>query len=440
MAIVPGASEASSIDGLSSGQRPDDRRQTSSFSINAHDEILNNILIDGTDNNERIIGTIGVKPSIDAIEEVTVQTYNYAPETGRTPGGVVSIITKAGTNQLHGSLYEFFTNENLNARNPFDGMPFPKAKYHQSDFGGTAGGPMLRDRTFFFVAYEGFRQVAGVLNPILSFVPTLAQRELRPLGIIDSNPYIPKGTQVNPITARVFQLYPAPNIPGAGPVAPNYLFDPNQTLMSHTGDARIDHRFRSNELFYSRYTVNNVATSIPNSLPSSRIGGVLISPGSGDYGYSGTAQDTAYNLQMNYIHTFTPGLLLELKSAYTRINNRSDSPNTGTNAATAVGFPGNVNFGPESSGLPLFDIGGGLAPLGDSRFLPFRRSTIRFNTRERSPMLKGGTQLGLTRTSYAARRARFKAPTLTARIHLFWRRSGFFGGFPCWRIYECGAY
>lgn len=96
IAITPGANEASSIDGLSSGQRPDGRRQTSSFSVNGHDEVLNNMLIDGTDNNERTIGTIGVKPSIDAIEEVTVQTNEYAPEIGRTAGGVVSIITKSG--------------------------------------------------------------------------------------------------------------------------------------------------------------------------------------------------------------------------------------------------------------------------------------------------------------------------------------------------------
>ena len=137
IAITPGANEASSINGLSSGQRPDDRRQTSSFSVNGQDEILNNVLIDGTDNNERTIGTIGVKPSIDAIEEVTVQTNEYAPESGRTAGGVVSIITKSGTNTFHGSAYEFFKNDKLNARNPFDpGPAFPKSKYRQNDFGG----------------------------------------------------------------------------------------------------------------------------------------------------------------------------------------------------------------------------------------------------------------------------------------------------------------
>jgi hypothetical protein len=284
---------------------------------------------------------------------------------------VVSIITKSGTNELHGSLYEFFKNDKLNARNPFDGKPFPKAEDRQNDFGGSAGGPILRDRTFFFIAYEGFRQVAGVLNPILSTVPTATQRNLGPQAIVDSDPQIPRGTSVDPIATRLFQLYPAPNIAGAGAGAPNYLFDPNQPQFSHTGDARIDHQFSVNDVFFWRYTLNNVDTNIPNNLPSAKIGSTIISPGSGDYGFSGPAKDTAHNFQLNYIHIFSPGLLLELKAAYTRINNRSDSANAGTNAATAVGFPGNVNFAPSSSGLPLFDITG-LATLGDSQFLPLQ--------------------------------------------------------------------
>ncbi len=121
--FVPGANEGASVDSLSSGQRPDDRRQTSSFSVNGQDVELNNAQIDGTDNNERIIGTIGVKPSIDAIQEVTVETNNYTAESGRTPGGLVSVITKSGSNNFHGSLYEYFQNNAFNARNPFNPSP-----------------------------------------------------------------------------------------------------------------------------------------------------------------------------------------------------------------------------------------------------------------------------------------------------------------------------
>jgi hypothetical protein len=398
LSLASGSSEASSINGLSSGQRPDDRRQSSSFSVNGQDDILNNMLIDGTDNNERTIGTIGVKPSIDAIEELSVQANVYTPETGRTPGAVVSVITKAGTNQLHGSLYEFFKNDKLNARNPFDAQPFAKAEYRQNDFGSSLGGPIVKDRVFFFGAYEGFRQITGVLNPILSTVPPRQQLDLGPQRIIDSDPQIPKGTRPDPIAMKLLELYPPPNIPSADLSAPNYFFDPNQTQFSHTADIRVDTQFSSKHVFYARQTMNRVNTNIPANLPSVDFGGVAISPGNGDYGFSGPAKDTAYNVQLNYIHIFTPRLLLELKAAYTRINNRSDSPNVGTNAATIVGFPKTVNFGPESSGLPLIDIMG-LATLGDSRFLPLQalNNTFQYNGAltylKGAHSLKGGTTL-----------------------------------------------
>ncbi len=96
------------------GNRPDDRRLISSFSVNGQTDTMNNNMIDGMDNNERIIGTIGVRPSIDAVQELNVQTNKYDASVGRTGGGVVDVITKSGTNSFHGSAYEFFRNKVLN--------------------------------------------------------------------------------------------------------------------------------------------------------------------------------------------------------------------------------------------------------------------------------------------------------------------------------------
>ncbi len=112
--ITPGASEGPG-NGLTSGARPDDRRQTSAVVANGQSEILNNETIDGLDNNERIIGGIGVRPSIDAIREISIQTNSYTAEVGRTGGAVINIITKSGSNAFHGSAYEFFQNDILNA-------------------------------------------------------------------------------------------------------------------------------------------------------------------------------------------------------------------------------------------------------------------------------------------------------------------------------------
>jgi hypothetical protein len=378
-----GANEASSIDGLSSGQRPDDRRLSSSFSVNGQDDVLNNQLIDGTDNNERIIGTVGVKPSVDSIQEVTVQTNEYAPEVGRTAGGVINVITKSGSNLFHGSVYEFFKNDKFNARNPFDPVPdantpiSPKSELRQNDFGASLGGPILRNRTFFFLSYEGFRLVQGALNPVFSTVPTLAEEQAGPQGIVSADPYT-ANLAVDPIAATLFKLYPAPNTGGAGATANNYLYDPTNTNFSNTGDVRVDHSFNQNNSIYGRVTLNRVNASIGSNLPNQTINGKSLSPGSGDYGYSGPAVDNATNYQLNYTHIFTPTLVLELKAAYTRINNQSSAPNSGTNASTLVGFPGSVNYGPQSTGLSLFDQGNNLATLGDSRYLPLQDLTNTF--------------------------------------------------------------
>ncbi len=378
--LVPGANEGASVDGLSSGARPDDRRLTSSYSINGADTQLNNNQIDGTDNNERIIGTIGVKPLLDSIEEVTVQTNNFTPETGRSAGGVISVLTKRGTNQFHGSAYEFIQNSYFNAKAPF-GSPGATPEQRQNDFGGSLGGPIFRDKTFFFVGAEGFRLVQAAQNPSLSTVPTAAQ-DANPAGVVAADPYIPAGTPLSPIALNYLKLFPQPNASGSaltatgstsaiaqGAATNNSSFQPKATNYAYTIDARVDHQFSAKDLFYARYTSNHVDALIPSALPNQIVNGLSINPGSGQYGYVGPATDIAYNGQLNYTHIFTPSLLLELKAAYTRINNSSQSPNSGTNAGTAVGFPGNVDYGPASTGLPLLSLSG-FAPLGDANFVP----------------------------------------------------------------------
>jgi len=365
-----GANEGASVDSLSSGQRPDDRRQTSAFSVNGQDVELNNEQIDGTDNNERIIGTIGVKPPIDAVEEVTVQTNNYTAESGRTPGGLVSVVTKSGGNSFHGSLYEYFQNDKLNARNPFDVPPLPKSEQRQNDFGGSIGGPIIHDRTFFFFSYEGFRQVAGVSSPIFSSVPTAAEQALGPAGLVAADRDIPAGTPIDPVAANLFRLYPLPNTGASGQLTNNFVFDPNNVQSNNSYDARVDHRFNDKNIAFARFTSNHVNSVIPTSLPNVVINGVSVNPGNGQFGFAGPATDIAYNAQLNFVHTFSTNLVLELRASYTQINNSSNSPNSGTNAATALGFPHNINYGAlDSSGLPLINIPN-LAPLGDSNFVP----------------------------------------------------------------------
>src|SRR6202012_1607381 len=156
VALVPGANEGQG-NGLSSGGRPDDRRTNAAgLSVNAQDSSLNNWVVDGVDDNERNIGTIGVKPNVEGIQEITVQTNSYAAEAGRTAGGVINIVTRSGTNQFHGSAYEYFRNDLQ--------TPGPKPELRQNQYGASVGGPIFKDRTFFYFDWEGFRQVSGVTD------------------------------------------------------------------------------------------------------------------------------------------------------------------------------------------------------------------------------------------------------------------------------------
>ncbi len=170
--LSPGVNP-SMTNSMSSGNRPDDRRLSSNYSANGQSDEINNNLIDGMDNNERLIGTIGVRPSIDAIQEVKVLTGLYTAEIGRSVGGVVDLITKSGTNNFHGSAFEFFRNDIFDS-NTWVQTPTanrPKAELRQNQFGASIGGPIIKGKTFFFGDYEGFRQVKGQTFTRQRFLP-----------------------------------------------------------------------------------------------------------------------------------------------------------------------------------------------------------------------------------------------------------------------------
>src|ERR1700746_202694 len=125
----------------------------SGYSSNGQRSTSNNFMVDGIDNNDYFGGAAAQIPSIDSIQEFEVQTNTFAAEYGRNSGSVVNLVTKSGTNQLHGSLYEFFRNDVLDARNFFNDDSFPKSALRLNQFGGTFGGPIIKNRTFYFLYY-----------------------------------------------------------------------------------------------------------------------------------------------------------------------------------------------------------------------------------------------------------------------------------------------
>ena len=353
--LAAGANEGRP-EAISNGNRPDDRRQTAAVSANAQSDTLNNELVDGLDNNSYTIGTIGVRPSIDAIAEFRVETNLYPAEIGKTPGAVVNLITKSGTNQLHGSAYEFVRNDIFDARN-FFASTGRAPEYRQNQFGGSLGGPIRKDRTFFFGDYEGLRIVQGVTY--VSTVPTLFE-EQNPGNLSDIGGPVLTQSQLSPIVLKYFALYPAPNRSG---LVNNFVYSPNSTQFSHTFDVRVDHRFSEQDNLFGRYTFNDVKTFTPGSLPP--VNGIQPA---GSASFPGDAKQRAQQVLLKAVHTFSAMLLVELSAGYSRINNASFPLNYGSDLGDQFGIQ-NANFNQFSSGLPQVSIAG-YTGFGGTSFLP----------------------------------------------------------------------
>ncbi len=375
--LAAGATEGEPT-GLPSGTRPDDRRQTSAVSVNAQPTSFNNFLIDGMDDNERFIGTVIVKPSIDALVEMKVQTNLYSAELGRTSGGVLNFVTKSGSNAWHGSLFEFLRNEKLDARNFFAGATKPS--YKQNQFGGSIGGPIRKNRTFVFGDYEVFRQRQGQtftntvpsiaarqgdfsgLNPIFDPLSTRSDPSRPGVSVRDRFPgdVIP-ANRMDPVSLALVNLYPLPLTTG---LVNNFTYNPLKTQDNDTFDVRVDHRFSDDNSFFSRYSFNNTNTLIPKGCPTAPSG---IDPVC-DTGRSGTAKQRAQAAQLNDVHVFGPRLVMELKAGFSRYFVYSLPVNYGKNVSQQIGLKG-VNIDPDSSGLSIV-ASSGFATLGDASFIP----------------------------------------------------------------------
>jgi hypothetical protein len=406
--MVPGANEGLPSS-LSSGNRPDDRRQTSTVSVNGQNDVVNNNLIDGMDNNERYIGTIGVRPSVDAIAEVKVQTNMYTAEAGRTAGAVVNILTKSGTNDYHGSGYGFFRNEKFDSYDFFARRDQAKPRLRQQQWGGSLGGRVIRNRTFFFVDYERYHQERG--QTFVSTVPTAAMRngdfsELLGRGIQIFDPLSSPRTafpgnvipanRIDPIAQRFLNLYPAPSASG---LASNFTTTVDREQTSDTFDLRLDHRFTDARNLYLRYSDNAVETLVPG------VFGIVngIDPGGSAAGFGGPSIADAWGLHGNYLEIIRPTLLFEAKAGKLYFNTESLPETYGQNVASSYGLQG-VNVDDRTSGLPNMTVAG-YTTLGDPRFVPILLKNNTWQGQASLTHIRGAHNLrlgvGLVRRSFA---------------------------------------
>lgn len=227
-------------------------------SINGQDPRSNVYLLDGTPLNDFTNGpagsAAGTALGMETIREFRVETNAYSAEFGRNSGGQINALSKSGTNEFHGSLYHYLRNDNLDARNFFDPARMPDFKRNQ--FGGSLGGPLRRDRTFFFGGYEGLRERLG--RTISTVVPDLQARN----GIIDGVPYA-----VHPAVRPYLEEFPLPNGPNLGRGLAAYSFGFNQELNEDFFQARVDHNWSAAHSVFVRYTTDKASQRLPTDFP-----------------------------------------------------------------------------------------------------------------------------------------------------------------------------
>src|SRR5260370_41654901 len=255
------------------------------------------------DNNDSFGGTAAQIPSIDSIQEFEVQTNTFSAEYGRNSGYVVNMLTKSGSNQVHGSLYEFLRNDAVDARNFFNDSNFAKSALHLNQFGGTLGGPIVNSRTFFFLNYEGFRRQARITR--ITNVPTTPEREVQ---FLDNNGN-PITIVVNSVSAQIFNtLFPQPNLNSS---SGNYISSPVQRDATDQFLVKVDHNLRGSDTLSARYSRTRVDRFFPFTPGQS---GTNIS------GYGVNDHGANHLIALSYTRVVSPRTLNEARFGFTRSN------------------------------------------------------------------------------------------------------------------------
>jgi Carboxypeptidase regulatory-like domain len=348
----------------------------------------NEVMLDGADDNTTVgaganIGRAGIAytPSVDAVAEFKVQTNNFSAEYGNSAGVIINATTRSGTNEYHGSLFEFLRNDKLDANNFFtNAAGQPKAEFRQNQFGGAFGGRIIRNRTFFFMDYEATRQRTGASANISdvpppafrsgdfsSFSQTIfdpTSRVLGPSGTVIATPFpgnrIP-ASQLNPTSLAIMSLVPEPNYGAPGAQSKNYFLQVPSRFNYDRWDTRFDHSVSKNNNFFGRFSFGNQVTPRP-----SRFGvGQWIGGGS-------TNLDFSRQLVLADTHVFSPSVVNEFRFGFNRHN-----PSVAGTAPAGVPFAQQNNLalfpfpekgfpsilftysGQESGGAQFSSLGGG---------------------------------------------------------------------------------
>ena len=342
------------------------------FTVTGGREDANGFHLDGVDNVDPKLNTAAVRPAVDAIREFEVQTATHEAPTGRYAGGHVNVVLKSGTNTVSGTAYAFLRNGTFDARNHFAPGEEPAPDYRRHQAGMSVGGPILKDRLFFFGDYEGTRLTEGITQ--LTNVPTTAERQgdfsnsvfARPVNPLTGTPFpghrIPEPFQ-NPIGRAIAHLYPLPN--RASPQA-NFVSSPNLRDEGDQFDVRIDRPLAGRFDITARYSFSDRRLHEPFSGP-----GFSLVPGFGS-----DLERRAQNLAVAGVSVLTPSLLNEARFGFTRVSSGVFQEGAGTSLNRQLGLP-ELSNNPRDWGLSFISVTG-YSPLGQEYNNPQASTTNAF--------------------------------------------------------------
>ena len=343
------------------------------FNVNGAREDSNYFLLDGVFNNDPKLNGFSVAPPVDAVREFEVLTNSYDAAFGRNPGGQINVVLKSGTNLVHGTMYEFLRNSVLDGTNyfaPKDATP----KNIRNQFGGSLGGPIKKDRTFFFADYEGHRIREGITQT--TNVPTALERlgnfsqsgqRLIPIDLYTQAPFpnfvIPQN-RMSRVGLAIAALYPLPNRSDPGQ---NYVSSPVRTDRNDQFDTRLDHKLgKSSELSF-HYSFGDRNLYEPFSAGSS----AAAVPGFGNL-----IPRRAQNVMLGETHVFTPALVNEVRLGFNRVGLAVNQQNQSNNLNKSVGLPV-ISTNPRDTGLTQIGLAG-FSTLGDELNNPQRQAATTY--------------------------------------------------------------
>jgi hypothetical protein len=376
------------------GSRTNDKGNFSALGARTYQT---NILLDGVDNNSRASGgqlgfeAQNVTPSVDAVQEFKVVTNNNSAEYGYRMGGTVIVQTKSGSNDFHGSAYEFFRNDKLDATNFFANRSgAEKPIFKRNQFGGTLGGPILRDKTFFFGSFEGTRLRRG--TSAITTVPTAAQRAGDFTGfptIYDPATTRREGNRIirdpfpgniipahrfDPVAVGVIDLYPLPNLPGS---VNNHFFSGAAAADTNQYDGRVDHNFTPNSRLFFRYSRRDFAEVEPGDLPLPADGG------------NWTTTDLTSNSYVgNWSAVISPTISNELRFGLTNTDSVLDIP-WDQNLNETLGIKGLPDLGDDNARGSTRFVPTGYSQVGARSFWPNRNNLDLFQITDHVMKVQG---------------------------------------------------